>query len=313
MSQDSSPHLLLAEAHASALMIRRRVDFLRACLTLAKPRIVSLVVFTAIVAAVAAAGGAPPAGTLLLLAVGGVLAAGGAAAINHYVDRDIDARMERTRCRPLVTGQFRRPRLVPFVGAAMIGAGTALATTINPAVGAWTLAGALVYAGVYTLWLKRRTALNIVIGGFAGSAAVLGGWAAVDPGLGLVPWLLAGLVFTWTPAHFWSLVLARRADYERAGVPMLPVRVAPRVSAQWTALHILATVGLSLWLGMAAPFGAVYWGTAAVAGLGFGAAGLALLRRPDAAVGWRVFKWSGPYLGAIFVGVLADSLAGRLF
>jgi protoheme IX farnesyltransferase len=313
MSQGGYPSALPAKAHLWSATVRRRVELLGACVTLTKPRIASLVVFTAVVACVAAAGGAPPAGALLLLAAGGGLAAGGAAAINHYVDRDIDARMARTRRRPLVTGQIGQPWLAPLAGAAMIAAGVALTAAIHPAVGGWTLAGALVYAGVYTLWLKRRTALNIVVGGFAGSAAVLGGWAAVDPDLGLVPWLLAGLVFAWTPAHFWSLALACRADYDRAGVPMLPALVGPAASARWTGLHILATVGLSLWLGVAGPFGAAYWSTAVVAGLGFAVGGLALLRRPDAATGWRVFKWSGPYLGAIFLGVLADTLFGRLF
>jgi protoheme IX farnesyltransferase len=140
---------------------------------------------------------------------------------------------------------------------------------------------------------------------------VLGGWAAVEPGLGPVPWLLAGLVFVWTPAHFWSLALARRADYARASVPMLPVLVGPVAAARWTALHILATVALSGWLGLVAPLRAIYGGVAAVAGAGFAAAGLALLRRPDAAAGWRVFKWSGPYPGLIFLGILVDTLVGR--
>jgi protoheme IX farnesyltransferase len=176
------------------------------------------------------------------------------------------------------------------VGLTIVAIGTGLAALINPATGAWTSTGALIYAGVYTLWLKRLTALNIVIGGFAGSAAVLGGWAAIDPALGLVPWLLAALVFAWTPAHFWSLALARRADYARASVPMLPVLVGPATAARWTALHIAVTVGLSLWLGVAAPFGAVYWGFAGLAGLGFAAGALALLRQPTGATGWRVFN-----------------------
>jgi protoheme IX farnesyltransferase len=312
MSHGGYPSVLPAGARLSPSIARQRLDLLGAWVTLTKPRIAALVVFTAVVACVAAARGTPPAGTLLLLALGGALAAGGAAMVNQVVDRDLDARMERTRRRPLVTGQIGRPWLALAAGVALIAAGAGMAAQIGLAVGAWTLAGALVYAGVYTLWLKRRTALNIVIGGFAGSAAVLGGWAAIEPALGLAPCLLAGLVFAWTPAHFWSLALARRADYDRAGVPMLPVLVAPAITARWTALHILVTIGLSGWLGLAAPLGATYWGVAAVAGLGFAAGGLALLRRPAATTGWRVFKWSGPYLGAIFLGVLVDTWLGRL-
>lgn len=306
---DTHPLLARTSAAATAAAPSER---LRAALSLVKPRIVALVVFTAAVAGVAAAGGAPPVDTLVRLVISGSLAAGGAAALNHYLDRDLDARMERTRRRPLVTGQIRRPGLVLLGGLAMVAVGVALGSTIGPIVGGAELFGAFIYAGLYSLWLKRRTPLNIVIGGAAGSAAVVGGWAAVEPGLGLVPWVLAGLVFVWTPAHFWSLALARRAEYCRARVPMLPVVAGPRATAWWTLIHVAATVLLSLWLGLAGPFGAVYDAVAVTAGLGFLAAGLALVRRPDASSGWRVFKCSGPYLGLIFLGILVDTLVGRV-
>lgn len=306
------PNPLLTRTLAPPGRIATAGEVLRVWLSLTKPRIVSLVVFTAVVACVMAARGAPPLATLLILIVAGSLAAAGAAVLNHYVDRDIDRRMARTRTRPLASGRIGRPWLALPVGLLMIVAGVVLAAWVNLALSGYTLAGAVIYAGVYTLWLKRRTPLNIVVGGGAGSAAVLGGWAAVEPTLGLAPWLLAGLVFVWTPAHFWSLALARQADYASAHVPMLPVLVGPVRTAWWTGLHILATVGLSVWLGLAAGLGGIYVTLAAVAGLGFVSTGVMLLRRPDPATGWRVFKWSGPYLGLVFLGVLVDTLVSRL-
>ncbi|MBI3977038.1 MAG: protoheme IX farnesyltransferase [Chloroflexi bacterium] len=284
----------------------------RSYLALVKPSIVALVLFTAVVACFAAAQGRPPLGALLILVVSGGLAAGGASALNHYFDRDIDAHMARTRRRPLASGQIRRPGRVLAAGTAMIALGVGLGALASIPLAAFELIGALVYAVVYTRWLKRRTALNIVVGGAAGSAAVLGGWAAVAPELGLVPWLLAGLVFCWTPAHFWSLALVRKMDYERAGVPMLPVVLKDRATAGWILVHIVGTVALSVGLGLAAPLSAVYFVPALAAAAGFLAAGCHLLRRPGALAGWRLFKFSGVYLGLVFAGILVDTLASTL-
>jgi protoheme IX farnesyltransferase len=287
---------------------RSAADGLRTALILAKPRVVGLVLFTAVVACVAAAGGRPAWESLVLLVVSGCLSAGGAAALNHYLDRDIDARMARTRNRPLVNGHDQHAAAALAGGLAAIALGTALALPLNPMLAAFELAGAVIYVAVYTLWLKRRTALNIVIGGAAGSAAVLGGWAAAEPDLGLAAWLLAGVVFTWTPAHFWSLALARRPDYAAVGVPMLPVVMGPVGTARWVVAHAAATAGLCVWFGLVAGLGPLFFGVALVAGLAFLRAGLRLLRTPDAAAGWRTFKLSGAYLGLVFLGVLADVL-----
>ncbi|MBI4213376.1 MAG: protoheme IX farnesyltransferase [Chloroflexi bacterium] len=279
-----------------------------AFLSLSKPRIVSLVVFTAVVACFAAAGGTPPLGTVLVLTASGLLATGGAAMLNQYLDRDIDALMQRTRRRALVTGQVPSRGWVPVVGVALVASGVVGAAALNLVVSAFVAAGAGIYVVVYTLWLKRRTWLNIVVGGAAGSAAVLGGWAAVDPGLGPSPWLMAALVFFWTPAHFWSLAVARSDDYRRAGVPMLPVVVGPARAASWAVGHIFLTVATSLALGFVAGWGAVYSLGAILAGARFSALGMAFLRRPSPDSGWAVFKFSGPYLGIVFVAVLVDQL-----
>jgi protoheme IX farnesyltransferase len=289
------------------------VELALACLTLVKPKIVALVLFTSVVACVVAARGAPPWAPLGLLLVSGLLSAGGAAALNHYFDRDIDARMERTRWRPLPRGKIARPGLVLGVGAAMIGAGGLLATTLSSVTALCELAGALIYVVVYTCWLKRQTPLNIVVGGVAGSAAVLGGWAAASHDLGLTAWMLAGVVFFWTPAHFWSFAIARSDEYERAGVPMLPAVVGAQRTAGWVSIHVLATVALAVGVGLTAPAGLVYFGLSLGAGLGFLAQAMRLLRSPSPATGWCVFKWSGEYLGLVFLALLVDSLSAALW
>jgi protoheme IX farnesyltransferase len=302
----SSAGILQTDQHKLLPAAVSRLGRVAVYVPLIKPRIISLVVFTAVVTCLLAARGRPAVETLLILTVSGTLSAGGAAALNHYVDRDIDPRMKRTRRRPLPMGQIRRPGLVLLAGVTFILVGLALAMTVNLALAFWELTGAFVYVVVYTVWLKRRTPANIVIGGFAGSAAVLGGWAAVDPWLGIVPWLLAALVFFWTPAHFWSLAIARRDDYKRVHVPMLPVSLTPSQAAWCVLIHVLATLATSAWAGYAAHLGLVYLAIAASAGVVFLRAGLGLVRQPGQATGWHAFKLSGPYLGLIFVGILLD-------
>ncbi|MBI3969602.1 MAG: protoheme IX farnesyltransferase [Chloroflexi bacterium] len=308
MSSTSCARVVGNETSKAVTLVGARFEALRTWATLVKPRIVALVVLTAVIACVTAAKGAPPLATVLIVAVSGALASGGAAALNHYFDRDLDRHMERTRRRPLVTGQIRRPTDVLVGGLALVMAGTFLALAVNPALAAFELAGAAVYAGVYTLWLKRRTPLNIVIGGAAGSAAVLGGWAAIEPRLGLAPWLLAALVFVWTPAHFWSLALARAEEYRRVEVPMLPVLVGSRCAAGWIAAHAAATVAISVWFGLATGSGVVYWTLAGAAGLVWLVSALRLLRAPEPAQAWQTFKLSGPYLGLTFLAILFDTI-----
>ncbi len=294
---------------AASRPIGRRASPLAAYLSLPKPRVVALILFTSAVASIAAARGMPPAGTLLLLLLSGALAAGGAATLNQFFDRHADRLMARTRRRPLVTGLVPHPSLVLLAGVVAVVSGVALAAIASPLLALFEGVGAFVYVVVYPLWLKRRTVLNIVIGGLAGSAAVLGGWVVVDPGLGLTPWLMATLVFVWTPAHFWSLAVARRADYEQAALPMLPVIVGPRRAAWWILVHIVATVAFSAWVGLAAGLGSLYFGPALLAAAVFLGAGVHLWRRPEPAAGWQLFKLSGVYLAIIFVGILVDTLA----
>jgi len=229
-----------------------------------KLRIVALLLFAGTAGAFLAARGLPRIESLLLMTLTGGLAAMGASALNEYIERDTDAQMRRTRRRPLVNLADRRLltadrlRWVPVVALAMIIVPTLAVLPFKPALAFFSGAGALIYAGIYTLWLKPRTVLNIVIGGFAGTCAVLSGGAAAgnwnEPGV----IVLGLLVFLWTPAHFWSLALLYRDDYARVSVPMLPVRTSLRGSAVWIALHAAATGFAALALGAVPTLGWLY-------------------------------------------------------
>ncbi len=279
-----------------------------AYLSLTKPRVVGLVLFTSVATAFAAEGGVPPWPALALLLLTGFLVSGGAATLNHYFDRDIDGTMSRTNRRPLVTGQIRHPEYVFAAGSGMIVVGFLTAAIFNLMLAFSLLGGAFTYVAVYTLWLKRRSSLNIVLGGASGSCAVIGGWVLVEPRLGIVPLTLALVVFLWTPAHFWSLAIARAADYHQTSIPMLPAIVGPKSAARWVMAYVVCTVGLSLWLQPVSDFGTVYLVVAAASGLVFVWLGVRLLRQPTPGAAWSLFKFSGVYLGLLFVAVMIDSL-----
>ncbi|MBI3976777.1 MAG: protoheme IX farnesyltransferase [Chloroflexi bacterium] len=270
-------------------------------LILCKLRVVGLVLFTGLVA-LAVAGGAPL-WRAALFAVGGTLAAAGAAALNHWLDRDVDARMERTRRRPLPTGRLAAAVALRF-GISLLLAGTALLVPLGWEVVRWSLVGALIYVGVYTLGLKRRNRWNVVIGGLTGSCAVLGGWQAGGAALSPTAWALAAVVFLWTPAHFWGLAIRRRDDYARAGIPMLPVIAGVPTAARSIAVAAALTVVASLIPIFTGDLGAVYGAVAVVAGAGFLMASLRVARRPEPAVAWTAYKLSGLYLLVLFLAML---------
>lgn len=221
--------------------------WLRLGATLFKLRIGVSIVLSALAGATLAGGGWMPLADTVLLTVAVLVAAAGAGASNHYHERDIDALMRRTRGRPFVTGRLRASRGWLVLFYAMMFAGSGLAAWRFGAVsGALVLAGALTYAVVYTVWLKRRTHWNIVIGGAAGSFAVLGGAAAVgDAGSPAIA-LLAIVLLLWTPSHFWALAIAIADDYRRAGVPMLPVSHGRALAARWAFGNSLLLVASSL-------------------------------------------------------------------
>ena len=271
---------------------------------LIKPRIIELLLITTVPAMVLAAEGWPGWGLVAATLVGGVLSAGGANAINNFVDRDIDGRMDRTKHRSLPSNSAS-PK-----GALVLGTVLGLAgflwlwatTTLLAAVLA--TAAFLFYVFVYTLLLKRTTPQNIVIGGAAGAVPALVGWAAVTGSLALPAWILFAIVFFWTPAHFWALALRFEEDYARAGVPMLPVVAGEKETTLQITLYAAAVAFVSLMLYPAASLGPIYLFSAIALGAIF--IGYTLLLGRDRSKALAVFKFSNVYLALLFAAAMLD-------
>jgi len=243
---------------------------------------------------------------IAVLAFAVLLSSASAGAFNHYAEADIDARMARTRDRPFVTGAYRTGALwlwtiALLLAVAVVGAGLAL----NPWVAVHVFLGAFVYGVVYTVWLKRRTWLNIVFGGLSGSFAVLAGAAAVDPSLSAVPVILAVVLFLWTPPHFWSLAFALRDDYAAAGVPMLPVVVGEQAAARAILANTIALVAVSL-LPVAFGLGWIYLLGAAIGGGLFIFKSVALLRAPSTKAAMANFHASLIQLSLLLLAAMID-------
>ncbi|MEE8389539.1 MAG: heme o synthase [Anaerolineae bacterium] len=287
--------------------VRRRIRKLAAYASLCKPRVVAMLVFTAEVGYVLGAQGQVEWSQLILLALGGGLAAAGAAALNQYLDRHLDALMARTAGRPLPSGAIENPSLAALLGIILILSGLAFSLAISPAVALIVALGAGIYLLVYTLWLKRRHPLNVVIGGAAGCCPILAGWLTGAPQLDATAWLLAGVVFAWTPPHFWSLVLVNRDDYRLAGIPMLPSRVHERAAAGYILLGTVLTVVLSLILPATMGLSGVGLSVILFAAAIFFASGVLLLLQPKEATAWRHYKLANLFLATIFTVVLLDA------
>ncbi len=273
---------------------------------LTKPKVVSLLLLTGVCGLLAGASGRPGLGALIAVVVGGALSAGGANALNCALDRDLDAMMSRTRDRPVPGGR------VPVAHAVVVGLAFNAVAFVWLALGANTLAAGLALAGsawyvlVYTLWLKRRSPQNIVIGGAAGCFPPLVGWAAATGGLDATALALAAVIFLWTPPHFWALATLLREDYRRAGIPMLPVVARPERTARDMLAYAAATVAVSLlpaaWRGL----GPTY--ALAAAALGAALLGLAHAYRRDlgAAGAGRLYLYSLVYLAVLFAAAALD-------
>lgn len=278
---------------------------MRQTMELMKLRIAFVIALTAVTGYAAVADEVRLAPTLALI-VAMVLGSGASAVFNHVWDRDIDARMRRTRDRPLATGAVA-PAAALAMAAGLMAAGLAVAVlAFNWVVALHLFLGAFVYAVIYTVWLKRRSWTNIVWGGGAGSFAVLAGAAAVEPTQWLLPALLAVVLFLWTPSHFWSLAILLADDYRAAGVPMLPV-VAGEQRTAWLILgNSAALVTASLAPVALGLLGASYAAVAALAGAGLLALNLRLVAEPSRRwAGWN-FAASIPYLLLLFVAVFID-------
>jgi protoheme IX farnesyltransferase len=248
----------------------------------------------------------PPLATILWTMLGGFLAAGGAGAINHYIDRDRDARMTRTQGRPLVAGRIEPRHGLEFGIALGALATLQLALTVNMLSAALALSGLLGYVFVYTIWLKPLTPQNIVIGGAAGAVPPLVGWAAATGGLGIEALYPFGIIFLWTPPHFWALSLLIKDDYARTGVPMLPVVRGEAVTRRQIVVYTLICVGFTL-LPVATGFlGAIYAVSATALGTGFTALAVRLLRHPSRVAALRLYLASLAYLALLFCAMAAD-------
>lgn len=269
---------------------------------------IGMAIMLCALAGIAVTPGASPEGwQIALLAVAVLLSSASAGAFNHYVERDLDAHMQRTRERPFVTGRFHAgPAWLASIGLMLLVAVGATAIAVNPFAAAHVFLGAFVYGVVYTVWLKRRTWMNIVVGGLAGSFAVLAGAAAVDPALGPAPIILAVVLFLWTPPHFWSLAFAYRADYAQARVPMLPVVVDDRLAARIILVHAVTLVLISLML-VAFGMGWIYALGAAAGGAYFVRACVRLARNPGTKTAITAFRASLVQLSLLLVAVLLDS------
>jgi protoheme IX farnesyltransferase len=248
---------------------------------------------------------------ILVLGVATLVASSAAGAFNQYYERDLDARMQRTQSRPFVTGRFQADWIwLGGIVLALMLALTAAALATNGLATFFVFMGAFTYGVVYTVWLKRRTWLNIVVGGLAGSFAVLAGSAAAGATFSPVAFLIAGVLFLWTPPHFWALAFACKEDYRRAGVPMLPVVVDDKAATLTILVHTVALVALSmvpLWYGMHW----IYALGAIIGGACFLVACVRLYRWPNVANAWRAFAASIVQLGLLLVAAMLDgSLVG---
>jgi protoheme IX farnesyltransferase len=285
---------------------RTDVSVVKTYVELMKLRIVELLLITTLPAMVAAARGWPGWWLAFATLVGGTLSSAGANAINQAIDIDIDRVMSRTRRRPLPTDRVSRRAVVVF-GSALGGAGFAwLWATTNLLAATLSLTGLLLYVFVYSLLLKRTTTQNIVIGGAAGAMPALVGWAAVTNSVALPAWVMFAIVFFWTPPHFWALAVRYRKDYERAGVPMLPVVVGERRAMDHMVAYTVTLIGMTLLLYATGAVGWLYLVAAATAGIAFLAGTWSLRDHPEAAM--RYFTYSNVYLSVVFIAIAVDVL-----
>ena len=278
----------------------------REYLQLTKPRVVALLVFCAVIGMFLAVPGIPPWRALVFGTLGIWLASGSAAAFNHLIDERIDKLMVRTARRPLATGKLHARQVLVFAAVLGVLSMVVLATQVNVLTAWLTFGGLIGYALVYTAYLKRATPQNIVIGGLAGAIPPVLGWTAVTGALHPFALQLCLIIFVWTPPHFWALAIFRREDYARAQIPMLPVTHGVRYTRWQILLYTILLVLVSLLPSITGHSGLIYFGGAAVLGVGFLYYAFRLMSPPDEYFAMRVFKYSVIYLMALFAFLLAD-------
>ncbi len=282
----------------------RTAQLLSDYLELTKPKVQTLLLLTTIATMYVA--GDPSPGLVALTCLGGYLSAGGAGAVNHWFDRDIDVQMARTATRPIPSGRVS-PRAALIYGCALaLLSLLELSLTVNPLAAALSFSGFLGYVFVYTVWLKRRTPQNIVIGGAAGAVPPLVGWAAVHGSVSGTAVLLFFIVFFWTPPHFWALSLLMKGEYEKVGVPMLPVVRGEAETRRQILLYSILLYAVTQLPFCAGGFGLIYLAASLVLGLGFIAGAVRLYRRADRQSALRLYLYSLAYLALLFCAMVAD-------
>jgi heme o synthase len=284
----------------------RRAPRWRRYLELTKPKVVALITFTALVGTLLASPGVPPLEALLFGTPGIALAAACAATINHVLDRRIDAQMARTRARPLPAGTLSERAAIVFAAVLGLAAMSLLAFLVNLLTAALTFLSLIGYAVIYTVWLKRATSQNIVIGGAAGAAPPVLGWTAVTGSVDPNALLLFLIIFVWTPPHFWALAIARRDDYARAGIPMLPVTHGVEFTRLQVLLYTVLLLVVTLLPYLTHMSGLVYLAAALVLNGFFLYYALILKISARAGLPMRVFRFSVSYLMWLFAALLVD-------
>jgi len=291
-------------ATARRLSRRRAVDFL----ALTKPLIVGLLLVTTYAGLVAGSGRWPELGLTAWTLLGGALAAGGSSALNQYIDRGLDRRMQRTAKRPLAEGRLTPAEGLSFGLALSITSYYVVASFVNFLAALLCLTGIIYYVLVYSMLLKKATVQNIVIGGGAGAIPPMVGWAAATGELSLTAALLFAIVFMWTPPHFWALALVRRRDYERAGVPMLPVVRGEAETRKQILIYSVLLVAISLVLPAVGLAGWIFTAAAVIFGAALLVAAYGVWRTGGNRMAWGMYRWSSVYLALIFVAVIVDTV-----
>jgi heme o synthase len=288
-------------------------ELLKAYGDLMKWRIVLLLVFTTVTAMVVAANGLPQLNILLATLLGGTMAAGGSSALNQYIDRDMDGKMNRTSRRPIPSGRVQPINALIFGLALIAWSVLILGIFVNWTAALLALAGSIYYVVVYTMLLKRNTAINIVIGGGAGAMPVLVGWAAVTGTVPLEAWLLFAIIFYWTPPHSWALAILVNKDYAEAGVPMMPVAHGEATTRRQILLYSFQLVAITLipaiaWFMGIELLGTIYLVSALILGAIMIYMAVWLIREPNKAVARAVYKYSSAYLAFLFLAMIIDRL-----
>ena len=274
-------------------------------LEMTKPKVQSLLLFTTITTMYVA--GDPSLGLVAVTCLGGALSAGGAGAINHALDRDIDRMMKRTADRPVASGRVSPEAAIAFGAGLGFASFLLLSLSVNALAASLALSGFLGYVLVYTLWLKRTTPQNIVIGGAAGAVPPLVAWAAVTGGLEGTPLYLFAIVFFWTPPHFWSLSLLMKDEYARAGVPMLPVVRGEAETRRQILLYTVLLYAVTQLPFCAGAFGLTYLVSSVLLGAAFIYGAWRLMRRPERRLALRLYLFSLAYLALLFAAMVADA------